>query len=100
MATVTWNRLALDDLQRIAEYIRETNPLKEQQFLGDIIKKAEQLAQQPRSGQQVANLSTATSEVRTLLVTRSLRLLYQVTPADDVFILQVLDLRSDQPFYR
>ena len=100
MGKVIWNPLALYDLQRIGEYMRETTPWKEQQFLGDIVEKTEQLEHQPHSGQKISSLDITGQEVRTLLVTKNLRVLYRVMPNDDVFIIQVLDLRSDRPFYR
>jgi len=100
MGNVIWTPLALDDLQHIAEYLRETNPAKEQQIIGNIVDKADQLENNPYSGQKSSQLSTAQEKLRTLLVDKHLRLVYEVEPNEDVTILQVLDLRSDRPFYR
>lgn len=87
MGKVTWNPLALDDMQRIGEYVRETTPWKEQQLLGDIVEKTEQLEHQPPSGQKISSSDITDEEVRTLLVTKNLRVLYRVMPNDDVFII-------------
>lgn len=100
MGNVIWTPLALDDLQHIAEYLRKTNPAKEQQIIGNIVDKADQLENNPYSGQKSSQLSTAQEKLRTLLVDKHLRLVYEVEPNEDVTILQVLDLRSDRPFYR
>lgn len=100
MGSVIWTPLALDDLQHIAEYLRDTNPAKEQGIIGNIVDRADQLENNPYSGQKSSQLSTAQEKLRTLLVGKHLRLVYEVEPNEDVTILQVLDLRSDRPFYR
>ena len=99
MSSLKWSATASDDLQRIAEYIREYNPAKEQETVGFIIDKTTILFQYPRVGQR-REIAVDGTELRTLLVSKLYRVLYDVTLADDVEILQVLDLRSDRPFYR
>jgi len=99
MSSLKWSATVSDDLQRIAEYIREYNPAKEQETVGFIIDKTNILLQYPRVGQRRETAANGT-ELRTLLVSKRYRVLYDVTLADDIEILQVLDLRSDQSFYR
>lgn len=100
MGRLIWNPSALEDLQRIAEYTREFTPEKEQQLIGGLVAKADQLRTFPHIGQKQSELSGGAREVRTLLAVKRYRLVYLVAPNDDVTILQVLDLRSDQEFYR
>lgn len=99
MSSLKWSATASDDLQRIAEYIREYNLAKEQETVGFIIDKTNILLQYPRVGQR-REIAANGTELRTLLVSKRYRVLYDVTLADDIEILQVLDLRSDRPFYR
>ena len=99
MGRLIWNPTAIDDLQRVAEYVREHTPLKEQSIIGNIVTRANQLENFPYSGQKSEELSVG-REVRTLLVTKHYRILYEMKANDDVTILQILDLRSDQEFYR
>jgi len=94
-----WNATALDDLQRIAEFIREHAFAKEQATISALVERTNQLRSQPRSGQKRETLSNGT-EIRSLLIGKHYRLLYAVALSGDVTITQVLDLRSDQDFYR
>jgi plasmid stabilization system protein ParE len=99
MSSFKWSATATGDLQRIAEYIRDTYPAQEHRTISTIINKANFLTQHPRLGQRRETDEMGT-ELRTLLVSKRYRVLYEVTFADDVEILQVIDLRSDQDYYR
>ncbi len=94
MSRITWTPTALNDLQRIAEFIRQVRPAREQAIIGLLITKSEQLEAFPRSGQDKEVHADGT-ETRTLRVGKYHRLKYAVTLADEVSILQVFDLRSD-----
>ena len=99
MSQLAWNPTALADIQRIAEFIREHRPGKEQAIIGALIDRARQLETQPRSGQMRTSQPDGT-EIRSLLVGKYHRLKYAVAPNDDVTILEVIDLRSDHEYYR
>jgi plasmid stabilization system protein ParE len=88
-------------LQNIAEHIRIYQPAKEQRFITEFIDKAEDLLSSfPHMGQLIDTLSSARQEFRTLLLYKHYRLLYEVDTDEDVSILQIIDLRSEQEFYR
>ena len=95
MSNITWTPTALNDLQRIAEFIREVRPNQEQSIIGLLITKSEQLESFPRSGQDKEVRADGT-EIRTLRVGKYHRLKYAVTSAGEISILQVFDLRSDE----
>ena len=99
MRRLKWNPTALDDLQQIAEYLRTQNPATEQEIMGRLIAKADQLVLMPRSGQR-RETDPSGAETRSLLLDKNHRLIYSVAVNDAVTVLQVLDLRSDQDFYR
>ncbi len=94
MSKLTWTPTALDDLQRIAEFIREVRPHQEQAIIGLLITKSEQLEAFPRSGQDKEVRADGT-EIRTLRAGKYHRLRCAVTLANQISILQVFDLRSD-----
>lgn len=50
MSSFKWAATASDDLQRIAEFIREYNPAQEVETVSNIIEKASILRQSPRIG--------------------------------------------------
>ena len=50
MRTVRWSETAADDLQRIAEYIRNYDPRMEESTIGFIIDRADILLKYPRIG--------------------------------------------------
>ena len=93
MSPIIWTPTVLNDLQRIAEFIRQVRPAQEQAIIGALITKSEQLEELPRSGQDKEVQADGT-EIRTLRVGKYHRLKYAVTPADEISILQVFDLRS------
>ena len=99
MSHFSWSQRATKDLQIIPEYIREYNADKEYEVTTTLVSSADQLRNQPHSGQQRETLLDG-STIRSLLVRKKYRLVYRVTPNDDVEILQVIDVRSDQEFYR
>ena len=101
MGNVIWNPTAISKLQDIAEHIRTYKPGKEQEFINGFIDKVESLLSSfPHMGQLIDALSSARQEFRTLLLYKHYRLLYKVHANDDVTILQIIDLRSEQEFYR
>ncbi len=67
--------------------------------MGILIAKADQLTRMPRSGQRRFTRPNGT-EIRSFLLDKHHRLVYSVSVGDIVTVLQVLDLRSDQDFYR
>lgn len=89
-----WSQTAVDDLQRIAEFIRAFNPALEQKIVTFIIDRATILRQYPRLGQR-REIRAAGTELRALLAGKPYRIVYEVQPNDDVEIMQVLDVRSD-----
>lgn len=94
MSSYKWTMGAADDLQRIAEFIREYSPATEQAVIGRIVDRADILQQHPRLGLWRELLEEGT-ELRSLLATPRYRVIYEVDPDDNVTILQVLDTRSD-----
>jgi addiction module RelE/StbE family toxin len=99
MSHLSWSQRATKDLQKIAEYIRSYSLDKEVEVTTTLIVSADQLRVQPHSGQKRDTLSDG-SILRSLLVRKKYRLVYRVTPSDDVEILQVIDVRSDYEYYR
>jgi len=99
MSHLSWSQRATKDLQKIAEYIRSYNVDKELEITTMLIFSVDQLRAQPHSGQKRDTLPDG-SILRSLLVRKKYRLVYRVTPNDDVEILQVIDVRSDYEFYR
>lgn len=94
MSHFSWSQRATKDLQGIAEYIRSYNAEKEYEVTTMLILSADQLRNQPHSGLKREILSDG-SVLRSLLVKKIYRLVYRVTPSDDVEILQIIDLRSE-----
>ena len=94
MSSYKWSESAATDLQRIAEFIREFNPELEQRIIGAIIERATILRRFPRLGTR-REVDENGTELRTLLAGSRYRLIYQVTVANEVVILQVLDVRSE-----
>ena len=99
MSYISWSQRATKDLQKIAEFIRSYSADKEYEVTALLIASADQLRRQPYSGQKRETMLDG-SELRSLLVSKKYRLVYKITLADDVEILQVLDLRSEQEYYR
>ncbi|RYE91326.1 MAG: type II toxin-antitoxin system RelE/ParE family toxin [Cytophagaceae bacterium] len=99
MNHISWSRCAMKDLQKIAEFIRLYNVDREYEVTALLIASADQLRRQPHSRQKRETMPDG-SELRSPLVSKKYRLVYKVTLADDVGILQVLDLRSNQDLYR
>lgn len=96
---VRWSRVATADLVRIAEFLRETNPATESKMISQLIDKASQLEVNSRLGQVWHHAPESTAEIRTLLVGRKYRLVYEVAPAQ-IMVLQVLDMRRNNTYYR
>ena len=94
MRRFRWSETAADDLQRIAEHIRAYNPGLEHSTIGFIVERADILRQYPRIGRPWET-DDAEVELRTIVAGKRYRLIYQVSTQDDVEILQVLDVRSD-----
>ncbi len=95
MSRPKWTSTAADDLQRIAEFIREFRPASEQAIVGSLVEKTNNLLlDHPRIGQQ-REVKADGTELRSLLVGKHYRIVYEVSLADKVEIMQVLDLRSD-----
>lgn len=84
----------MNDLQRVAEFTRQQSREKELELTTSLVKATEQLRAFPYSG-SVYRASAADPESRSLLVGKMHRLVYKVDEADEVTILQVLDMRSD-----
>lgn len=94
MSSLKWSEVAADDLQRIAEHIRAYSPKLEQTTISFIIDRADVLRKYPRIGRPW-EVAIADVELRTILAGKRYRFIYQVNAQDDVEILQVLDVRSD-----
>ncbi|RZK30417.1 MAG: type II toxin-antitoxin system RelE/ParE family toxin [Hymenobacter sp.] len=99
MNHISWSQRATKDLQKIAEFIRSYSIDKEHEITALLVASADQLRRQPYSGQKRETMPDG-SELRSLLVSKKYCLVYKITFTGDVEILQFLDLRSDQEFYR
>ena len=98
MSRLKWTPTAVADLQRIAEFIREHNPAREQRIIALIIDRTGQVEMHPRSDQQ-REIRDDGTEIRSLLVSKHYRVKYAVAPNNSVNILEVIDLRSDYEYY-
>ncbi len=94
VSSFKWSQTVAADLQRIAEFIRDFNPRLEQETVSAIIERATALRQYPRIGQRREVYENGT-ELRALLAGKRYRVIYEVHFNDDVEIMQVLDVRSD-----
>ena len=96
---VQWSRRATTDLQQLAEFLREQSTEREAAITTQLITSSQQLAAQPRLGQR-REVPEETGEIRTLLVSKTYRLVYEIIDEERVIILQVLDVRRNNTFYR
>lgn len=100
IALVRWSRVATTNLAEIAEFLRGTNSATEKQTISLLIVKANQLETNPQMGQIWPHAPASPAEIRTLLVGRKHRLVYEVVSPTQVVILQVLDMRRNNTYYR
>ncbi|WP_375419315.1 type II toxin-antitoxin system RelE/ParE family toxin [uncultured Hymenobacter sp.] len=100
IALVRWSRVAANNLAEIAEFLRETSATAETQTISLLLEKANQLETNPQSGQLWVHAPERQAEIRTLLVGKKYRLVYEVVSPTQVLILQVLNMRRNNTYYR
>lgn len=83
---VQWSRRATLDLQRIAEYLREQSPAREEAATSQLIASSQQLATRPRQRLRREGLAEV-GEIRTLLVGKNYRLVYEIISKEKFIVL-------------
>lgn len=80
MATVIWSDPALEDLERILDYISLDNPEAAQEVVTQILSYVEQLESHPQLGKRIESI---TGESYRQLIYRPCKMIYRI---DDEFI--------------
>lgn len=100
IALVRWSRVATTNLVELAEFLRENSRASENKTISSLIEKANQLESNPQMGQIWPHAPESPAEIRTLLVGKNYRLVYEVVSPTQVVILQVLNMRRNNTYYR
>ncbi len=90
MATVIWSDPALEDLERILDYISLDNPEAAQEVVTQILSYVEQLESHPQLGKRIESI---TGESYRQLIYRPCKMIYRI---DDecIYILHVQRLET------